>query len=291
MRQRRMAMWGGLAIVATGALVAAAGPTGAAPALRPELTPKFAATICNAHPPRLVHAYAKNIEFVAPGTIVPVADTAISNEDHAELLFKLGLLEGHLLVGRELIDAKQTKLALPHFGHPIRELYDDISGELQRRGVTGFDGELISLEALAAGKPTDPATTAQYQKVMGIIAAVRATVPAGLLDNERFMLGVLGEVATISSEDYSESIEGGRIEKPVEYHDSRGYLIYADKELRRLEARPDLRGSPNLAVARAKLGEMRAITGPLLPPERPIKSVAFYKTVVAQFKQAAAPRA
>jgi hypothetical protein len=290
MRQRRMAMWGGLAIAATGALLAA-GPTGAAPALRPEPTPKFAATICNAHPPRLAHAYAKNIEFVAPGTIVPVADTAISNEDHAELLFKLGLLEGHLLVGRELIDAKQAKLALPHFGHPIRELYDDISGELQRRGVTGFDGELIALEALAAGKPTDPATTAQYQKVMDIIAAVRATVPAGLLDNERFMLGVLGEVATISSEDYSESIEGGRIEKPVEYHDSRGYLIYADKELRRLEARPDLRGSPNLALARAKLGEMRAITGPLLPPQRPIKSVAFYKTVVAQFKQAAAPRA
>lgn len=291
MRQRQMAMWGGLTIAATGAFLAAAGPTGAAPALRPELTPKFAATICNAHPPRLAHAYAKDIAFVAPGTIVRVADTAISNEDHAELLFKLGLLEGHLLVGRELIDAKQAKLALPHFGHPIRELYDDISGELQRRGVTGFDGELIALEALAAGKPTDPATTAQYQKVMDIIAAVRATVPAGLLDNERFMLGVLGEVATISSEDYSESIEGGRIEKPVEYHDSRGYLIYADKELRRLEARPDLRGSPNLALARAKLGEMRAITGPLLPPQRPIKSVAFYKTVVAQFKQAAAPHA
>ena len=296
MRQRRMTMWGGLAIAATGTVFAAAGPTGAAPALRPE----FAAAICNAHPPRLAHAYARGIEFVPPGTVIsfvpsgtviPVANAAISNEDHAELLFKIGLLEGHLMVGRELIEAKQPRLALPHFGHPVRELYDDISGELQRRGVTGFDGELIALEALAAGKPNDPAMNAQYEKVIGIIAAVRSTVPAALLDNERFMLGVLGEVATIASEDYSESIESGRIEKPVEYHDSRGYLAYADKELRRLEGRPALHGSPNLALARAKLTEMRAIVGPLLPPERPLKSVAAYKAVVAQFKGAAAPRA
>ncbi len=289
MRQRRAMAWGGLAMAAAGAWLAAARPGGAAPALRPDVAaPGFAAAICNAHPPRLVHAYAHGIEFVAPGSIVAVADAAISSEDHAELLFKLGLLEGHLMVGRELIDAKQTQLALPHFGHPIRELYDDISGELTRRGVTGFDGELIALEALAAGKPTDPATTAQYNKVIGVIAALRATVPAGLLDNERFMLGVLGEVATISAEDYSESIEGNRIEKPVEYHDSRGYLAYADRELRRLEGRPALRGDPGLSLARAKLTEMRAVTGSLLPPERPVLSVAAYKAIVAQFKQAPA---
>ncbi len=286
MRQRRAIGWGGLAMAVAVASLAAR-PTGAAPALRPD----FTAAICNAHPPRLAHAYASGIEFVAPGSVVAVADAAISGEDHAELLFKLGLLEGHLMVGRELIDAKQVQLALPHFGHPIRELYDDISGELARRGVTGFDGELIALEALAAGKPTDPATSAQYDKVIGIVAAVRATVPAGLLDNGRFMLGVLGEVATISAEDYSESIEGNRIEKPVEYHDSRGYLAYADRELRRLEGRPALRGDPGLTLARTKLTEMRAVTGSLLPPERPVMSVAPYKGIVAQFKQAAAARA
>ena len=289
MRQRRAAVWGGVALAASGAWLAAAQPGGAAPALRP--VSGFTAAICNAHPPRLVHAYARGIAVVAPGSVVAAADPAISSEDHAELLFKLGLLEGHLMVGRELIDAKQTELALPHFGHPIRELYDDIAGELARRGVTGFDGELIALEALAAGKPTDPATTAQYNKVIGILAAVRATVPAGLLDNERFMLGVLGEVATISAEDYSESIEGNRIEKPVEYHDSRGYLEYADKEMHRLEGRPALRGDAGLKLARAKLTEMRAVTGSLLPPERPRLSVADYKAIVAQFKQAAAARA
>lgn len=275
---------GSMAAVA-GAAVLFAAPTGAAPALRPA----FADAICMAKPPRVAHDWARGITVAEPGQVIRVATpAAISNEDHAELLFKLGLLEGHLMVGRELIEANQPRLALPHFGHPVRELYDDIQGELKRRGVTGFDGELIALEALAAGKPRDPATTAKLEGVLRIIAAVRATVPSGLLDNERFMLGVLGEVATIAAEDYSESLEGGRIEKPVEYHDSRGYLSYADKEMRRMEARPDMRGSPRLAAARARLDEMRGIVGPLIPPDRPARSVAAFKGIVGQFKQAAA---
>lgn len=286
MRQTRLAMCAGLAVAAAGAL-APSGPTDAAPALRPE----FAAVICRAQAPRPTHAWARGIAVIAPGSIVAVADPSISNEDHAELLFKLGLLQGHLVIGQELIDAKQPRLALPHFGHPVRELYDDIAEELKRRGVTGFDGELISLEALAAGKPDDPAFAAQFQKVIGIVGALRATVPSGLLDNEPFMLGVLTEVVTLASEEYSQSIESGRIEKLIEYHDSRGYLAYADTELTRLEGRPALKGSSNLALARAKLTEMRAIVGPLLPPEQPLRSVAQYKAVVAQFRQAAVPRA
>ena len=279
----RRSVWIGIiAGVATG-LLAASQPIGAATALRPV----FTAEICRAHPPRLDHAWAAAIQHAAPGAVIGVADTAISNADHAELLFKLGLLQGHLMVGRELIEANQVRLALPHFGHPIRELYDDIASELKRRGITGFDGELIALEALAAGKPRDPATMAKYDEVLRVIAAVRATVPSGLLDSEPFMLGVLGEVVTIGAEDYGQSIEGNRITKPVEYHDSRGYLAYANRELARLEARPELKGSPRLAAVRARLAEMQAIVGPLLPPAAPIKTVAQYKAIVAQFKAAA----
>lgn len=281
---RHLLLIGG-SLAAVGTAVLAAAPTIAAPALRPA----FEDAICRAKPPRVAHAWARGITVPEPGQVIRVAaQAAISNEDHAELLFKIGLLEGHLMVGRELIEANQPRLALPHFGHPVRELYDDIQGELKRRGVTAFDGELIALEAMVAGKPRDPAAMARYDGVIRILGAVRATVPSGLLDSERFMLGVLGEVATIASEDYSESIEGGRIEKPVEYHDSRGYLLYASQELRRLENRPDLRGSPRLAAARARLADMQAIVGPLIPPDRPIKSVAAYKAIVGQFKQAAA---
>ena len=248
----------------------------------------FTAAICNAHPPRMAHEYAAGITWAPSGSVIRAADSAISNEDQAELLFKLGLLEGHLLVGEQLVDAKRPQLALPHFGHPVRELYDDIKPEIERRGLSQFDGELIALEALAAGQPGTPAMKAQFQKVITILNAIRATVPAPLRDNERFTLGVLGEIAVVASEDYSEAIEGNTIAKPVEYHDSHGYLLYVDRELKRLESRPDLKNNAALKQARAKFAEMQQIVGPLLPPAHPIKTVAQYKAIVAQFKQAAA---
>ena len=246
---------------------------------------RFADAICHAKPPRLSHAWAASIRPVASASVIRVADiAAISNEDQADLLLKLGLMEGHLRIGKDLIAAKHPELALPHFGHPVRELYGDVGPELDKRGLSQFDGELVALEALAAGKPGDQAFNTQFDKVMKIVAAVRATVPAPLLNDQAFMLGVLTEVATVGAEDYNESIEGGKIAKPVEYHDSRGYLEYADTEMQRLKARPELQSSTRLAAFQGKLNQLRAIVGPLLPPKTPIKSVADYKAIVGQMK-------
>src|SRR5579885_738650 len=62
-----------------------------------------------------------------------------SASDDVDFLFRLGMLEGHLLVGHELLKANQAALALPHFGHPVRELYDDIADYLAARKFPAFD--------------------------------------------------------------------------------------------------------------------------------------------------------
>lgn len=278
------AVWTGLGVFAVLGAAALALPSRAAPSLRPG----FEAVICTAKAPRLDHAWANAIDVVPGGSVIRVADAAISKADHAEVMFKLGLLQGHLVIGRTLIEAGQKTLALPHFGHPVRELYDDIRPDMEKRGLSQFDGDLVALEALAAGKPGDKAMWAQFDKVIGILDAVRATVPAELRNNEQFELGVIGEIAAVAAGDYSESVEGNRIAKPVEYHDSRGYLMYADGELKRLETRADLKDSAKLKAARGKVGELQAIVGPLLPPQRPIKTVAQFKAIVAQYKKAVA---
>ena len=258
-------------------------PSAAVPHLRPD----FSAVICHALPPKLSHAWARGIQVVPPGAVRLIADKAFSNEDNADMMFKLGLLEGHLLVGRELIQADQLGLALPHFGHPVRELYDDISDSLKEREITGFDSELIALEALAAGMPTAPAMAAQFDKVMRILAAVHATVPAGLRDDERFMSGVLADVAETAASDFNESIQAGHITKPVEYHDSHGYLLYADRELARLQDRPGGKGSTRLQAMRALLAQMQGIVGPLMPSDTPARTVAEYRDLVARMRKAA----
>ena len=281
----KLTAWTCLAAGTATLAAALAMPTRAAPTA---LRPGFEATICNAKPPHFDHAFANDIQVIPAGSVIRAADTTITQADQAEIMFKLGLMQGHLMIGRALIEAGQPTLALPHFGHPVRELYDDVSREITRRGLTQFDGELIALEALAAGKPGDPAMLAQYDKVLRIMDAVRATVPSELRDNQRFMLGVLGEIAVVASEDYNESVEGGKIAKPVEYHDARGYLLYFNQELNRLDARPG-KASPNLAAAHVKLKEMQAIVGPLLPPQKPIRTVAAFKAIVAQYKQTVTP--
>lgn len=236
----------------------------------------FPAKLCLARPPKLAHPYAS----LAALQLAAANPSAISTEDQAEFLFKLGLLEGHLVIGKALLDINQPRAALPHFGHPVRELYDDVHDALPARGLADFDTDLIALEAMVAAKPRDPATAAKFDAVMGIVAAARASVPETLRDAEPFMLGILGEIMETASEDYSEAIERGRIEKPVEYHDSRGYLLYAASEMTRLEAMPAFHGDARLRAFRGELAKAQAIVGPLLPPERPLKSVADFKAIV-----------
>lgn len=259
-----------IAAIVVVAVGTAAGDTTAA-------TPGLAsAELCLARAPKLAHPYAG-----LAGLQIAAADpSAISTADQAEFLFKLGLLEGHLLIGKALLDADEPRAALPHFGHPVRELYDDIHEALSARGLADFDTDLIALEAMVAAKPGDAATAQEFDAVMGIIAAARASVPAMLRAAEPFMLGVLGEIMETASEDYSEAVEHGRIEKPIEYHDARGYLLYAASEMARLEAMPALHGDATLTAFHGELAKARAIVEPLLPPERPLRSVADFKAIV-----------
>ena len=236
--------------------------------------------LCRARLPRLGHSYAR----LAALQIAADDPARISAQDEAEFLFKLGLLEGHLIIGKALLEIDQPRAALPHFGHPVRELYDDIHEALPARGLKDFDTDLIALEAMVAAKPGAAATAAKFDDVMAIVAAARATVPDALRNSEPFMLGVLGEIMETAAEDYNESIEQGRIEKPVEYHDSRGYLLYAANEIARLEAMPTIENGAKMKEFHRAFDEARAIVAPLIPPRRPLRSVADFKAIVARAK-------
>lgn len=62
---------------------------------------------------------------ICRGSVSRIAETPTTSQADAEADFlgKLGPLEGHLMIGRRLLDAGQARLAVPEFGHPIRKLY------------------------------------------------------------------------------------------------------------------------------------------------------------------------
>ena len=146
----------------------------------------------------------------------------------ADFLEKLGLLEGHLLVGRRLLEANESRLAVPHFGHPIRELYTYVEARLNERNLAGFEAELSAMENFAerGGRGT-AGIASHWDSLMPKLRAAQNAVPAERRGNARFMLDHVGLMAFNVASDYAESIERGRIINVVEYHDSMGFLMYA----------------------------------------------------------------
>ncbi len=67
----------------------------------------------------------------------------------------MGLVRGHLLVGDELVKQGRWDDALPHFHHPIEELYASIRPTLQGQGIHQFDAALKALAQTVKAKKMD----------------------------------------------------------------------------------------------------------------------------------------
>ncbi len=206
---------------------------------------------------------------------VPQREAATPVEAEAQYLEMLGILEGHLLVGRRLLEAGQSRLAVPHFGHPIRELYTWLEPRIAQRGTPQFEAELNVMEDWAEGGNAGiggrfaTAWTALQPK----LAAARQAVPAQLRDSPRFMLEHVAMIVFDVSSDYGESVERGRIVNVVEYHDSMGYLMYATALA--AQERGLGRATPQWVEAATLLEELRDKVYPeLLPPSRPPMSIS-----------------
>ena len=78
----------------------------------------------------------------------------------------MGLIRGHLLVGDELVKAGLWVEALPHFHHPVEELYAWLSVRLRGQGARQFDGPLKALAQTVQAKNA-PA----YEKALNAIAS------------------------------------------------------------------------------------------------------------------------
>lgn len=216
----------------------------------------------------------------------PLVAAAAPAEDPAEdtdFLFQLGLLEGHLIVGHELLQAKHTALALPHFGHPLSEIYENIGDYLQQKTFPPFNQQLAELEAVVTAAPDAPSTEAKYEAAIATIHKARELAPAPLRASLPEMIRICADTMDAASGDFGESLEQGRIAAVVEYHDSRGFLAFVSQELGALrQAHPDNTSQALIARFDALLAKARAIVEPLLPDPTPRASLDDYRAIVAE---------
>jgi hypothetical protein len=214
---------------------------------------------------------------------------ALAETDDTDFLFRMGMLEGHLMIGGELLDAGQVPMALPHFGHPVRELYDDIADYIAAKKIRPFETDLIRLEAAIAGAPRDPATKQMFAGVIATLHRAREAAPPALRDSIPEMIRICADTLDAASGEYGEAIDRGRIASIVEYHDSRGYLAFVAQELNRMNVEASPADAGLIARFRAVLARAQWIVGPLLPGSTPRASLADYRRIAAEGAKVARP--
>lgn len=219
----------------------------------------------------------------------PVAASPEVNEDVAYMT-KLGLMKGHMLVAKELLDQQKPEQAEPHIGHPVEEIYADVEAQLQARNVPEFKSVLMQLhDDVKAGAKDASKVQADFAKAEQALDAAIAAVSAEQRRSPKFVLQVINELLDTANAEYTAAIANGKIVEAIEYQDSRGFVLYS-QDLYQQAADGLGKTAPNAQTAIAKnLDELATAWPSVLPPEKPVKTPEQISQLVKAIQQETQP--
>lgn len=139
--------------------------------------------------------------------------------DDAEFIYRLGLVQGHLIAFRELHAVGEMDMASTHAKHPESEIYAALAPAFSARSKPGFADELSAL--VAAGEEGGDMDSAYADA----IAAIEAHIPDA--DVKTYLLAA-SKIAATAAEEYDIGVEDdGAISNAHEYQDAFGFLVSA----------------------------------------------------------------
>ncbi|MPY76372.1 MAG: hypothetical protein GEU87_19195 [Alphaproteobacteria bacterium] len=208
---------------------------------------------------------------------------SVDVEDNLDLFEKLGLMEGHLLIGKALLDAKMQDAALPHFGHPVREIYDYLKPIFAERKHPEFEADLNDLEQRAKDAPNAPETASAFNNVLVKLDGLRNTIPGDLMKSPDFLTLGIALLVDAAAGDLGESLDKGKIVNTLEYHDAMGFARYADNAVKKYGSALGERSS---SIAKETAFTLTAFPA-LAAPSRPSRSVASVRSAADRVRGAA----
>ena len=156
----------------------------------------------------------------------PVSNAVSEDVDY---MTKLGLMKGHMLVAKELLDLQKLDQAEPHIGHPVEEIYADVENQLKQRNVPEFKNTLNTLHDLVKAKSQDTKKIeAAFQASMQAVDKAIEAVPQEKRESTGFVLPVINGLLDTANSEYKAAIANDKIAEAIEYQDSRGFVLYAD---------------------------------------------------------------
>lgn len=210
-----------------------------------------------------------------------------------DYLIKLGLMKGHLIVAQELLTQGKADQAEPHIGHPVEEIYADVEEQLSERKVSEFKTTLITLQDLvkAGGKDQAKVDAAFTDSVKAIDSAI-AALPATELKSPRFVLPVINGLLDTANSEYGAAVINGKVSAPIEYQDSRGFVLYAEQlyqgiapQLQKVDPKANKAIQANLVILKTVWPSVNPPATPVKPPEQVtklIKEIEGNSQVIAQ---------
>lgn len=190
----------------------------------------------------------------AAGPASGQGDSAVTDlaADNVAFLERLGLIRGHLYVGRKLYGAGEVAMARTHMKHPRDELYAGLVPAIEARGASAFDQPLSGLaravESDAGDDAVHQAWSALDQSIREVEAAIDATVAQHLL--------AIAGITRTAAEEYAIGVIDGRLDNAHEYQDAWGFVQIAKLRLEGLSGADDdeTRAIERAATALADLG-------------------------------------
>lgn len=150
----------------------------------------------------------------------------------AAYLAQLGLIRGHLYVGKQLYDEGHLAMAKTHMKHPKDELYSALVPAFTARKVAGFADELQQLADAVNNDEGAAAVNAAYDKLLTAISASENisehSVKAVLLS--------LSSMLLTAAEEYDLGIQQGKVVNVHEFQDAYGFTTIAKARFANLTA-------------------------------------------------------
>lgn len=206
--------------------------------------------------------------------LVTIEDIKLVGEARdIDYMTKLGLMKGHMLVAKELLDLQKPDQAEPHIGHPVEEIYADVEDQLGERSVKPFKDPLVALQnEVKAGAKDATKVSTDFKSSMQSIDGAIATLPDQQRNSSSFVLQVINGLLDTANSEYGAAIAGGKISQAIEYQDSRGFITYANELFKGVS--PQLaKDSPDIEKSvRTAMADLTKTWPAPIPPATPVNT-------------------
>ncbi|MBD1929733.1 helix-hairpin-helix domain-containing protein [Trichocoleus sp. FACHB-90] len=218
--------------------------------------------------------------------MVTIEDVVLAGEaKDVDYMTKLGLMKGHLVVAKELLDQQKPEQAEPHIGHPVEEIYVDVEAQLQERNVKEFKTTLIGLQDLVKSKPKDAQIKNNFEASMQAVDGAIQGLPEQERQSPEFVLQVVNGLLDAANSEYGAAIANGKVSAAIEYQDSRGFVNYADQLLNNVSDQMAKENPEAQKAIASSMTELKTAWPSAVPPTAPVKTPEQVSQLVKTIEQ------